>query len=103
MLFQLLRRILVDFKNIFYQSKRFKVKGFRNKGENQESLFLIVFSFLLLFNFAIFGNIVSFIFSGNFFVLLILLFKSIFDGLIGIVPHSTDNFSDFCDFSIWMF
>jgi hypothetical protein len=62
-----------------------------------------MFSFLFLFNFSIFFNIVSFFLSGDFLILLVLLFKSIFGGLINVIPHLTNDFSDFCDFGIGVF
>ena len=63
---------------------------------------LFVFSFLLLFNLAVFGDILSLSFACNFFVLLVLLFKSVLGGLISVVPHFTDDFGDFGNLGIWV-
>lgn len=70
-----------------------------NKGG--ESLF-VVFSFLFLFNCPVFGDVLSFFLSSGLFILLILFFKSVFDGLIGIVPHSADNLGQLCDLRLWI-
>jgi hypothetical protein len=70
--------------------------------ENQES-FLFVFSFFLFFNLAVFCDILSLNLGGNLLVLLVLFFKSVLGGLVGVVPHFTDDFGNFGDFGIWIF
>lgn len=67
--------------------------------ENQGS-FLFVFSFLLLFDLAVFSDILGLGLAGSFFVLLVLLLKSVFGGLISVVPHITDDLGDFGDLGI---
>ncbi len=73
-----------------------------NKDDKWRSC-LVVFSFLLLFNLTIFFNIVGFLFASDLLILLVLLFKSIFGGLIDVIPHHTNDFGDLGDFGIWMF
>ena len=61
--------------------------------ENQGS-FLFVFSFLLLFDFAVFGDILGLDLGSDFLVFLVLLFESVLGGLVGVVPHFTDDLGD---------
>ena len=64
--------------------------------------FLFVFSFLLLFNFAVFCDILGFGLACSLLVLLVLLFKSVLGGLISVVPHFTDDFGNFGNLGIWV-
>ncbi len=68
----------------------------------QLSVFLGVFFLFLFLNFSVLVNISGFLFCHFFLVDLVLGFKSIFGGLIHILPHIRDDFGQFGDFGIWI-
>lgn len=68
--------------------------------DGNEGSLLFVFSFFLFLNLSVLGDILLFILGRLFLVLLVLLFQSVFGGLIGFVPHVADDLGDLSDFGI---